>query len=87
MLRSSRCRVLVVQTTTSDKDTWYWTDDPILYAISLLKIDMLINKFEYTTIQEVDPVDMWAILGASCDPWDATHRPRLLTYNLSTERM
>ena len=58
-----------MQTTTSDKDTWYWTDDPILYAISLLKIDMLINKFEYTTIQEVDPVDMWAILGAIGGVW------------------
>ena len=39
------------------------------FVTSYLNIEMLINKFEYTVVQEVDPVDMWAIIGAIGGVW------------------
>ena len=63
------CALPACQTTTSGKDTWYWTQEPMEFVTSYLNIDMLINKFEYTVVQEVDPVDMWAIIGAIGGVW------------------
>ena len=45
-------------------------------AISVLRIEMLINKFEYTTVEEVDPVDMWAIIGAIGGVWRKCTLPK-----------
>lgn len=32
-------------------------------------MELIIPKFEYTVIREVDPVDAWAILGAIGGVW------------------
>ena len=70
------CALPACQTTTSGKDTWYWTHESIEYAISHLSIEMLINKFEYTLVQEVDPVDVWAIIGAIGGVWRKCTLPK-----------
>lgn len=37
--------------------------------LSLLEVEMLITKFEYTAVEQVDPVDLWAIIGAIGGVW------------------
>lgn len=35
----------------------------------MLSLEMMIGKFEYTRIEELDPVDPWAIIGAIGGVW------------------
>lgn len=57
------------QTTTSGTQNLLWAGDSSEDAISILRMELLIKKFEYTSIQEVDPVDGWAIIGAIGGVW------------------
>eukprot|EP00904_Undaria_pinnatifida_P011278 jgi/Undpi1/7280/HiC_scaffold_22.g09753.m1 len=57
------------QTTTTAKDNWFWTIDSEYYGVSFLQVQMVITKFEYTSVVEVDPVDVWAIIGAIGGVW------------------
>ena len=34
-----------------------------------MQVEVVINKLEYTSIEEVDPVDGWAIIGAIGGVW------------------
>lgn len=68
------------QTTTSGTNYWYWTGDSLESEISVLQFEMLIKKFEYTTVKEVDPVDAWAIIGAIAGVW------RKCTLQICTKR-
>ncbi|CAM9296241.1 unnamed protein product, partial [Hapterophycus canaliculatus] len=55
------------QATTSGTGNWYYPELDIEGA--LLLFDLFIPKFEYTSIEEVDPVDPWAIIGAIGGVW------------------
>eukprot|EP00904_Undaria_pinnatifida_P011275 jgi/Undpi1/7278/HiC_scaffold_22.g09751.m1 len=57
------------QTTTSGTNFWYWMGDSFQSQISVVQLDLLIKKFEYTTVNEVDPVNAWAIIGAIGGVW------------------
>lgn len=57
------------QRTTSGTSAWLWESDTSNYTTSLAIFDVLIPKFEYTVITEVDPVDEWAIIGAIGGLW------------------
>lgn len=43
--------------------------DSFQSQISVVQLDLLIKKFEYTTVNEVDPVNAWAIIGAIGGVW------------------
>ena len=34
-----------------------------------MQLEVAINKFEYSSVEEVDPVDGWAIIGAIGGVW------------------
>ncbi|CAN0019989.1 unnamed protein product [Scytosiphon promiscuus] len=55
------------QASTSGTLNWYYPDYDDDFAVLLF--DMVIPKFEYTNIEEVDPVDAWAIIGAIGGVW------------------
>lgn len=63
------CALSGFQSTTSGKQNWYWNGVSDTSAVSIVQVEMLINKFEFTTVQEVDPVDLWAIIGAIGGVW------------------
>lgn len=49
---------------------WYWDGETYEgVEISLMYLEMMIGKFEYTKIKEIDPVDPWAIIGAIGGVW------------------
>ena len=81
---TSRYRIMSCgQSTVSSRQNWYWVEETFPLAVSLLQIEMLITKFEYTAVEEVDPVDIWAIAGAIGGVWRKctylVHFVRLLT--------
>lgn len=45
------------QSTTTGKTNWYWDATGYNLSASSLFFDLFIPKFEYTSIEEVDPVD------------------------------
>ncbi|CAM9385471.1 unnamed protein product [Scytosiphon promiscuus] len=55
------------QASTSGTLNWYYPEYDSDFAVLLF--DMFIPKFEYTSIEEVDPVDAWAIIGAIGGVW------------------
>lgn len=55
------------QSSTSATVNWY---NPDFYEeFAALLFNMFIPKFEYTSIEQVDPVDGWAIIGAIGGVW------------------
>eukprot|EP00903_Cladosiphon_okamuranus_P010878 g10275.t1 len=57
------------QSSTSAKVNVYWQNEDIDFEVAWLTFELLIPKFEYTIIKEVDPVDAWAIVGAIGGVW------------------
>lgn len=46
-----------------------WHNPEYTGELAMLLFDMFIPKFEFTNIEEVDPVDAWAIIGAVGGVW------------------
>lgn len=57
------------QSTTAGKQNWVWSSDSASFEAAFLQVEVSISKFEYTSIEEVDPVDGWAIIGAIGGVW------------------
>ncbi|CAM9668302.1 unnamed protein product [Ascophyllum nodosum] len=58
------------QQITSGKQNWWWTGiDGNGTLFSFLSLEITIDKFEYTRIVEIDPVDGWAIIGSIGGVW------------------
>ena len=57
------------QSTTSATQNWWWAENGYDVMFSFLSLDITIAKFEYTRIEEVDPVDGWAIVGSIGGVW------------------
>ena len=68
LVRVACFRHVCHQSTTSSKQNWVWSYETTLEA-AFLQVEVAINKFEYTSIEEVDPVDGWAIIGAIGGVW------------------
>lgn len=47
---------------------WDWEYDPI-EELAFLHAESVIPKFEFMLIEKVDPVDVWAIVGAIGGAW------------------
>ena len=47
----------------------WWTSNSGEKAYAFMPVDIIISKFEYTSIVEVDPVDGWAIIGSIGGVW------------------
>eukprot|EP00752_Nemacystus_decipiens_P002624 g2457.t1 len=57
------------QSTTTAPQNWFWDADGDGLEYALMMVEMSIGKFEFTSIEEVDPVDAWSILGAIGGIW------------------
>ncbi|CAN0411795.1 unnamed protein product [Ascophyllum nodosum] len=57
------------QSTTSGVMNGWWTSNSGEKAYAFMPVDIIISKFEYTSIVEVDPVDGWAIIGSIGGVW------------------
>ncbi|CAN0142378.1 unnamed protein product [Pylaiella littoralis] len=54
---------------TSGQVNWYWDDEDITTEIAVVFVDLFIPRFEFTRVEEVDPVNAWAIIGAVGGVW------------------
>ncbi|CAN0057409.1 unnamed protein product [Scytosiphon promiscuus] len=58
------------QTTTTGIENWWWDGEGYSSVdVSFMRVEMSIGSFEYTLIEEVDPVDIWSIVGAIGGVW------------------
>ncbi|CAM9891659.1 unnamed protein product [Scytosiphon promiscuus] len=57
------------QATTTGVQNWWWNEIDAEIELALLMVDVSIPKFVYTSIEEVDPVDVWSIIGAIGGIW------------------
>lgn len=46
-----------IQASTSGKLNMYWSEEAFGFELAMLLFDLFIPKFEFTSIEEVDPVD------------------------------
>ena len=45
------------QSSTSGKLNWYWGEEDLELEVAMLYFELIIPKFEFKSIEEVDPVD------------------------------
>ena len=69
MVRVACFRHVFHQSTTSSRQNWVWPFESGPEAAAFLQLEVAINKFEYSSVEEVDPVDGWAIIGAIGGVW------------------
>ena len=67
---SAMARVLCVQATTTGQHTLVLESfEGKEYEGALLYVTLSVNKFAYQSIEEIDPVDWWALLGSAGGVW------------------
>ncbi|CAM9891591.1 unnamed protein product [Scytosiphon promiscuus] len=57
------------QSTTTGIQNWWWESESSSAEYAFTIVNLSIRKFEYTAIEEVDPVDIWSIVGAIGGIW------------------
>lgn len=65
----SRLRMCAQATTTAQHTLRLDSFEGEVYEGALLYVTLSVNNFAYQSIEEVDPVDWWALLGSAGGMW------------------